>query len=381
MPKETHLPINYHTQQSPRPRHHYPMHHGTSRPPQQQQPPPSSAAAKAAAAAKALHRRALDRAQQKQSAPSHPPRNDPRYDHRHDDYPPSKTEDRRKSTMAVFRRSSPETTEENRGIQMEGYLGRHGPPPASHAAPPQGPPQQPPQNRSRRREDEYNYSEQPKESDNAPPPNFPAQPMYPYGMPGYPYPYGMPPPGAPPNYPEEEEMAAPGAPPMIHRPREEYHYGYYDPNYFDPNYAAHAAAVQGYPPYYPYPYPPQPPGEKKEEKRVSYTEQDRERNEQQPSMRSTRRIIGSHTPIHVPRADSPYAKPLNGAPNNSAGGRSSVFRSADITQKERNAHEILLSLSKSFDKRDGERPKSPEEPPQLKHFHKEKGEGFEVRFV
>ena len=73
-------------------------------------------------------------------------------------------------------------------------------------------------------------------------------------------------------------------------------------------------------------------------------------------------------------------------------GRMSVFRSSKppsqgsnaMAAKERKAHEILLSLSKSFEKKEDcgdnkERAKSPEEPPKLKHFHKEGGEGFEVR--
>lgn len=121
-----------------------------------------------------------------------------------------------------------------------------------------------------------------------------------------------------------------------------------------------------------------------EEKRVKYQEAEQT---QQPSGRSKRRIIGSHTPIHVPRAeDSPL--PFRGGGKNGAAARS-VFRSQEpshsadaIANKERNAHEILLSLSKSFEKKEEEeeeRPKSPEEPPQLKQFHKEIGdEGFEV---
>eukprot|EP00804_Cyclotella_cryptica_P030623 CCRYP_015658-RA/>CCRYP_015658-RA protein AED:0.39 eAED:0.39 QI:594/1/1/1/0.5/0.2/5/1373/978 len=419
MPKETLLPI-YPPQSPHRPRHPYPMHPHNPRPQQQQQPPPSSAAAKAAAAAKALHRRALDRAQQKQSQP--PSHADPRWEQRHDDGYGSnpKTDDRRRSTMAVFRRSPSDSEEKSRSYRMEGYSARHPPPPAQH---PVHSAQQPSQSRPRRREDEYgnannnsnnweqrNDGHREEKSDN---PAYPPMAHYPYGAvpPGYPmppnYPYAMPPP-----YEDEEKAPSnPPAPPVVYRPRDEYaRYGYYD-GYYDPNYAAAAAnaanAPQYPPPYYGYGYPQEkkatmPP---QDEKRVKYQDEamnpahSRSDSQSQhpppphpqppPPSRTTRRIIGSHTPIHVPRAeDSPpphrhssTSRPSSTsvstpAPAPSNAGRASVFRSQDIlmSERERDAHEILLSLSKSFDKG---RPKSPEEPPRLKHFHKEKGDGFE----
>lgn len=160
------------------------------------------------------------------------------------------------------------------------------------------------------------------------------------------------------------------------------------------------------------------------------------------SSSATRRILGSHTPIHVPRAsqsvtiadaavreemeqeeDEPEPLPYYRHPKNK--GRESVFRSSqtskngddtlaqnsgkndeeerDLRLSESNAHEILLSLSKSFDRFEGKvkfaseevnkrspsgsnnsnnnmkesnnnddnRPKSPEGPPPIQHWHKQ----------
>ncbi|KAL7490162.1 hypothetical protein ACHAW6_015895 [Cyclotella cf. meneghiniana] len=404
MPKETMLPM--YSQQSPhRPRHAYPIHSHNPRSQQPQQPPPSSAAAKAAAAAKALHRRALDRAQQKQNQP--PPHSqqssrhaDPRWDQRHDDAygPNTNTEDRRRSAMAVFRRSANESDDKQRPYRMDGYSSRQ-PPSAQHP---------PSQSRPRRREDEYdagnnwerrNDTRHDDKPDNT---GYPPITHFPYGAvlpPGYPmppnYPYAMPPP-----YEDEEKPSSnPHAPTAIYRPRDEYaRYGYYDGCY-EPNYPLANAAPYP-PPYYGY-YPQDAKNAPPEETRVKYQRDSPPRSrtesqphppqhQQQPSSRTTRRIIGSHTPIHVPRADdSPVSyrasnrpsasQTSNSGPSSSApapnAGRASVFRSQDkISERERDAHEILLSLSKSFDKG---RPKSPEEPPRLKHFHKEKGDGFE----
>ncbi|KAL7510794.1 hypothetical protein ACHAXN_007684 [Cyclotella atomus] len=406
MPKETLIPIQYPQSQSPHRRHHYPVQHHPQ-PPRQpsQQPPPSTAAAKAAAAAKALHRRALDRAQQKQSQPPPhaQPRHDPRWEQHQQQHEAERNDDRRRSAMGVFRR----TDEEDRFRMESGY---------SRPPPHNGQPH--PSSNSGRRE-EYNYE---KEGGGSGPPPYPQMP------PGYPWPYNYPymPPhaavGAPPNYPEEEDKNSKGPPPNGNVPpggvnrQEQYPRYSYDPRYYDPNFANN-----GYPPpFYSYPYPP--PADPKnggppsavaaaphpgappnhplapsgpppnyspptmaphvpphEEKRVKYQE-----SEPQPS-RSTRRIIGSHTPIHVPRAeDSPLPFRYTNGKNAAA---SSVFRSQEpsrspdtIAAKEMNAHEILLSLSKSFDKRENNsesRPKSPEEPPRLKHFHKERGDGFE----
>ena len=247
----------------------------------------------------------------------------------------------------------------------------------------------------------------------------------------------MPPP--PPNYPADDknnsskgsDHATPQAGvPVVHRPppREDYPPRYHDPRYgvYDPNNFAEYPFYPGYPysmpdpkngnvggvggPPPPYPVqdknnaPPSshnrgPPGipPPKEDDKIKYQE-DQQQQQQQPASKGTRRIIGSHTPIHVPRADDsplPYHHHNgsnngqfnhgpSGAMNGAAAARSSVFRSQEshdsMSQKERNAHEILLSLSKSFEKNENERPKSPEEPPRLKHFHKERGEGFEVSY-
>ena len=171
-----------------------------------------------------------------------------------------------------------------------------------------------------------------------------------------------------------------------------------------------------------------------------------------PPSRTTRRIIGSASPIHIPR----YTDTSNGGNdahplrkeghslhfkkqggNGGGGGPKSVFRSSsgsdgpprryndDNTKREEqnqtngygevdesSAHEILLSLSKSYDHgdsdgrrtrsmrnnsivkigdggvrggvgRDGEkRPESPDEPPRIQHFHKrQSSDNFEVSFV
>jgi len=172
--------------------------------------------------------------------------------------------------------------------------------------------------------------------------------------------------------------------------------------------------------------------------------------------RTTRRIIGSHTPIHVPRAGSPppqsqrppYTDNREGQPKSETcaknqpplrnghdscddaqplpfkqtGNSGSVFRSSSSSDgprrynddggdesKQRNkisdevdentAHEMLLSLSKSYDRDEvenrrmresrnhdksgsEERPKSPDEPPRIQHFHKsQSSDTFEVRYA
>lgn len=239
----------------------------------------------------------------------------------------------------------------------------------------------------------------------------------------------MPPP--PPNYPDDDknnsskgsDRAAPQASaPVVHRPppREDYPPRYHDPRYgYDPNNYTEYQFYPGYPYFMPDskngnvggggpapPYPVQdknntppshrgPPDIPMEDNKIKYQEDHQQ--QQQPASKGTRRVIGSHTPIHVPRAEDsplPYHHcngsnngPFDHGPSGAMSGaaaRSSVFRSQEshdsITQKEHNAHEILLSLSKSFEKNENERPKSPEEPPRLKQFHKERGEGFEVSY-
>mmetsp|Transcript_24172 Transcript_24172/g.48518 ORF Transcript_24172/g.48518 Transcript_24172/m.48518 type:complete len:1306 (-) Transcript_24172:121-4038(-) len=163
---------------------------------------------------------------------------------------------------------------------------------------------------------------------------------------------------------------------------------------------------------------------------------------QNPPPRTTRRIIGSASPIHIPRYSEPiHESSVSTSRKESAppaqkkqGGPGSVFRSSskevprgyddgrsssnrdnDSVKKkkfgevmdETSAHEILLSLSKSYDHGDAEnrvrtrssrnrataksddatpgavadgeeRPKSPDEPPRIQHFHKrQNSESFE----
>mmetsp|Transcript_23913 Transcript_23913/g.51644 ORF Transcript_23913/g.51644 Transcript_23913/m.51644 type:complete len:1094 (+) Transcript_23913:109-3390(+) len=135
-----------------------------------------------------------------------------------------------------------------------------------------------------------------------------------------------------------------------------------------------------------------------------------------PPSRSMRCIIGSHTPIHVPRATMhemeeplPYRRLLKKKVRSDPG---SVFRSSEkssIHTSEHNlpyeddhdllcessAHKILLSLSKSFDrveegkhfsqgvpsasfvKAKENRPNSPDEPPRIQHWHKQSSDSFE----
>eukprot|EP00585_Thalassiosira_rotula_P003561 CAMPEP_0196151774 /NCGR_PEP_ID=MMETSP0910-20130528/34267_1 /TAXON_ID=49265 /ORGANISM="Thalassiosira rotula, Strain GSO102" /LENGTH=1142 /DNA_ID=CAMNT_0041415209 /DNA_START=149 /DNA_END=3577 /DNA_ORIENTATION=- len=145
------------------------------------------------------------------------------------------------------------------------------------------------------------------------------------------------------------------------------------------------------------------------------------RQDPPPPSRSTRCIIGTHTPIHVPRAATremdedhhPYGNSQQPPPTNrDAGG---IFRPSEKStmgnhhgtnttrerEDENSAHKILLSLSKSFEHNVGEvkhlsrgeprmgdgdgdggiekeeRPKSPDEPPMIQHWHKQSSGSFE----
>lgn len=325
---------------------HYPIQHQRHT---QQQPPPSNAAAKAAAAAKALHRRALDRAQQKQ--PSATPPQQPQND--------ESNADRRRSTMAVFRRPPNENEDERFRIDNNYTAHLNNAPPGAL-----------PQAHSGTQHLPHGCQEEFKYEKSEGPPAYPQQMQMPTSYP----PYGM-----PAGYPNGYSYMAPTLNYPENTNNENNMHHYYDPRYYDPNIPN---GYVMYPPPHGYPYVQQgngntpaelPPMDKNQEQRGS-----------------TRRIIGSHTPIHVPRADSSF---YNGAPmpndmpnditasNEAKGAPASVFRSQEgnIAQQERNAHEILLSLSKSFDKRDSnDGPMSPQEPPRLKQFHKQRGDRFEV---
>ncbi|KAL7470931.1 hypothetical protein ACHAXS_011205 [Conticribra weissflogii] len=250
--------------------------------------------------------------------------------------------------------------------------------------------------------------------------------------------------------------------------------GYYDGHpYYDPNYYPYGYPPPHYPPGY-YPPPPgnhanppehpesndnkdratpvshsqdsrspsqpmpaphlnMPPPPSNPSKSSSVHDDDRTETSPNPPPRTTRRIIGSASSIHIPRYSEPTENIDSASRKESApstykkqGGPGSVFRSSsteaprgydngsdrsnrdsDGSKKkksgevmdETSAHEILLSLSKSYDHGDTEnrvrtrssrnranaksgnptsgvgadgeeRPNSPDEPPRIQHFHK-----------
>ena len=131
--------------------------------------------------------------------------------------------------------------------------------------------------------------------------------------------------------------------------------------------------------------------------------------ERPPTSNSTHYVVGSHTPIHVPRGayrheleeEEEEEEPLPFHQRKGFSGAGSVFRTTSSSSQpcidEDNAHKILLSLSKSFEqsprksplalgvvnsstKAVGDvtsRPDSPHEPPMIQHWHRHKSDSFE----